>query len=172
MIKFGWNTSLIPWASFQNIIDLGNSPQLFFGIFCRISELSHKAKQVFLLFMIQHFYGTSFKNVLLIILDNYFVGLSFFSSFSSEPRVQFEGIKGINVNASADIESFLVKILWIIIGFVERFQKVYVNDGGLFFISETNEFVSGKLIGEAELVKHEQVNLFTGEFRQPDWLSS
>jgi hypothetical protein len=104
--------------------------------------------------VIEHFDGASLKNVLLVIFEYELIKLSFFPVFSPEPGVQFKGIKSINLNTSADIESFLVKVLRIIISLVKRLQKVNVNESRLLLISEPNQLIARQLICKTELVQH------------------
>lgn len=121
--------------------------------------------------MIQHFYCAPFKNVLLVVFYHDFIQLPFFSAFGSKPWVEFQSIKCVNIDSPADFKSFFVKILWIFIGFVERFQEIDVNYRWIFLISEADEFVIGELISQAEFVKHKKVDFLAGEFWEFDGFS-
>lgn len=70
--------------------------------------------------MIEHFNGTSLKNILLIVIEDEFIKFSFFPVIGPKPGVQLQNVEGINVNTSVDFDSFLVKFFGIFINLIKR----------------------------------------------------
>ena len=125
----------------------------FYG-FGEEGAFSSKEEKIFALSMVEHFDGVSFEYILQFIVLKDVVWLpAFFVD-------QAKAVDGVYFDSLGDVEAFFDDILSHFFGFIVGLEIIEVDEFVSAVVGESQDFVVGQVIGEAEAVEQHEVDVF------------
>lgn len=125
----------------------------FYG-FGEERTFSSKEEKIFALGMVEHFDGVSFEYILQFIVLQDIVWLPAF--FVDETKA----VDGVDFDSLGDVEAFFDDILSHFFGFIVGLEIIEVDEFVSAMVGESQDFVVGEVVGEAEAVEQHEVDVF------------